>query len=343
MRCVRCGGPIGQDGTICMSCGQRYVPHMTAPRRSKSGWWVALALLGCLAAGAVVGEKMGIKVPGASALHEAQSAVKRNALDEQAAPSRLVSMADQGSTGPTTLQDQGDGAAAAILGADASGGPASLGDGASSGPSTLETDASASPGGLTVQAQANPPTMAQTKGMPADVLNWLKHLQRCEQAREQLASDELAAGAKLLGVLQAGEANDALSPDEARDGTEKRTGMVSTDANSMKAQWAALQQRFDSVPAPAECASLKGHFDTVLGNTAEMITQIVSAIANAAQDPQGALAVLAKMRGTSDDQIDAPAKTADGELGAICAKYQTDKWFSIQADVGGGLMSQIGY
>lgn len=334
MRCFRCGGPVAHGANCCSHCGQPFAPPKRTgggKRRAASILFAALAVIGA----ALVGlPKLGVKIPGMSTLSAKNSGGSQQSLvarGQSGFAGSLVADAVAGNGGALDAESQQAEATLSALGE----APAS----------TLAATSEAAKPTLAVSGSAPAPVFqapASAPGMPKDVFEWLKHLQKCEASRMSIAQSQLASGVALLGNLQKGQAEDALSEEDASKKTGERTGQVSTDASHMRQAWVSLLQEFDRVPAPAECAGLKATYDVVLQKTGSMILDIVDAIANASHDPQGALALLTKMQGTSASQIDQPAKEADNDLGAICRKYETDKWFDVKADFGGGLMSALG-
>jgi len=190
---------------------------------------------------------------------------------------------------------------------------------------------------------------AQPKGMPDNVRNWLEHLRKTEQARITLATAQLEQSVKTLTGLQAGDmthamdddGSDSVSAEKAKE--NDRAQKVGGDMATMEQAWKTLLSAFDSVPAPAECVGIKANYDQVVGQTGIMILDIVSKINSASSDPQGALAALTAMQGTSKSKIDVPARAADSGVSDVCKRYDTVKWFDIQSDVGSGTMSQLGF
>jgi hypothetical protein len=81
----------------------------------------------------------------------------------------------------------------------------------------------------------------------------------------------------------------------------------------------------------------------VLNNTGAMMLEINDAVRSAANNRQRALQVLMGMQGQSTSRIDAPAKQSDGLVDGVCRKYITRKWFDIKGDIGGDVMSKLGF
>lgn len=215
---------------------------------------------------------------------------------------------------------------------------------------TLEARGSEPQTAPTMQAADSTPTptLEAGNGMPDNVRRWLEHLQKIEQARVALAANQLTDGVRTLATLRAGDLNHAMDEDGTDQAAEKRqhderAQKVGGDMGTMRQAWQTLLSAFDSVPAPAECVGIKANYDQVIGQTGTMILEIVAQIKSASNDPQGALAALTAMQGTSKSKIDVPARAADEGVGNVCKRYDVVKWFDIQGDVGSGVMSQVGF
>lgn len=179
--------------------------------------------------------------------------------------------------------------------------------------------------------------------MPADVRDWLEHLARIEQARQDLAGEQAGRAAALMADLQAngggrnmaalaGGDEDAIPTSETR-----RTGEARNFTDDLRAPWRALEQRFASVPPPAECAGIAQTFAGALEETGAMMAEVSSALAKSEDSPQAALQVLYAMQGRSASRIDRPLKNVDGGVQDLCAKYSVRKWFDVGESSGGFL------
>lgn len=200
-----------------------------------------------------------------------------------------------------------------------------------------------------LQAYAEPAeaTRDLQKTMPADVRAWLEHLERIERRRQGMATDQVAGALVSLASIQgAGGAaamlegllgGDATAPDP-----EPPSVSLGKDAASWRAEWARLQEEFQSVAPPAVCVPVRNAYARALDGTAAMISEVVAQVENSAQDPKAAVAALSRLRGTSASRIDVAAAEADRGVGDVCSQYDTPKWFSIQPDVGGGALDRIG-
>jgi hypothetical protein len=168
----------------------------------------------------------------------------------------------------------------------------------------------------------------ETNSMPANVRAWLEHLQEIEGERQTLAASQMAAAAGLAG--QAANAEDGGASD------------YSNAALVVRSAWADLQQRFLEEPAPAECASIRSLYTSAITGTRATMLDMISALRTARQSPERALVSLTRIRDESDQRVDAPAEATDEAIDALCARYNADKWFDIDNQLGAHLVSQLG-
>ena len=185
--------------------------------------------------------------------------------------------------------------------------------------------------------------------MPADVREWLEHLRRTEQKREQVANDQVSQAIVMLmtlkGVGDLGAINGLL--DDGDEGNARKDpgapNKVAQDANRMKNEWIRLIQTFNSRKPPAsECVAMRNSYDQVLRETGNMIQEIIGIVANVGDNPMAAVGKLQSMIGTSSNRIDTYAQRVDQAVADICKKYETEKWFSIKKDIGDSLVTKLG-
>lgn len=182
--------------------------------------------------------------------------------------------------------------------------------------------------------------------MPADVREWLDHLRRAEEKRDEIATRQVTEAISMLTELKSEgggidmssliDAGEGDSQPQAQAKDPQAPGRVVGSANDMKTDWHRLIQAFDAKPAPAECAELKEKYDRVLSETGNMISEIVSVVQNVGDDPMGAIGKLEGMQGKSSSRIDSYAAGVDRGVASICSKYDTPKWFTIKTDISGG-------
>lgn len=226
--------------------------------------------------------------------------------------------------------------------------------GASTGPEVLQVKGNAPTRVLEARGEG-PGTALQATGerperkeMPRDVYDWLEHLRRTEEKRKAIATDQVSTAMVTMTELQVAGGLDALKGllDAAEDPSAEvapPTQQVQIDTEAMRGQWTQLIQFFESVPAPAECVPIRDRYSRVLYETSGMITDILGSIENSKTDPQAAISALNGMRGRSEQAIGTPAKEAERLVGEICAKYDVRKWFSVEADFGGGGLLRGGF
>jgi hypothetical protein len=180
--------------------------------------------------------------------------------------------------------------------------------------------------------------------MPADVRDWLEHLRITEEKRMSLAKDEKDQALVLLRQLEGAGAtteqlngllDDASGDSSSGSGKTPANTAVETTA-SMRAEWQKLTDFFNSKKPPTECAAIHDSYDEVVRETGGMMGDIIDIVHNVGDNPGAAIGKLEAMEGKSKNLIDKPATEADDGVAAICKKYDTRKWFDIQADPGGG-------
>lgn len=199
---------------------------------------------------------------------------------------------------------------------------------------------------LNKQAEPAPGLQREAKRMPDDVRAWLEHLERIERRRKEMSHDQMAAVLVQMTSMNMGAGIDALKALAGGDlealDEKSPTQDLTKDIEAKRGAWSQLQSDFRSMPPPAECAGIAAAYTETLGETGAMIVEVMEAVAKSSEDPQAAVAVLSKMRGTSASRIDEAAGSADQQLADICAKYDTSKWFSISRDFGGGALGKVG-
>lgn len=195
------------------------------------------------------------------------------------------------------------------------------------------------------------PVLAQTvpedTQMPDDVRAWLEHLQKIEAFRVEMTTNQLSEMMTTFAQLQASKVTGAIEGILGEEGGESTSDPSSKQnlhgqADTTRQRWKALLAEFRKLPPPSECVPIATSYEECLGETSAMIFEILNALESSDNDPQAAVASLIKMQGTSSSRIDKLANTSDRQLGAICDKYKTRKWFSITSDVGGGMMGKLG-
>ncbi len=190
-------------------------------------------------------------------------------------------------------------------------------------------------------------------GMPDDVREWLDHLRRAEEKREEIATQQVTEAIGMLTDLKSGggsgmdisslmEGGEEGQQPQSQARDPQAPGRVAGSANDMKTDWHRLIQAFNARQAPSECAEMKEEYDRVLRETGSMIEEIVSVVENIGEDPMSAIGKLEGMQGKSTSRIDSHAKSVDRAVGRICEKYDTPKWFDVKSDFGGGSLMSLG-
>ncbi|MEX2244783.1 MAG: hypothetical protein WD716_13175 [Fimbriimonadaceae bacterium] len=189
------------------------------------------------------------------------------------------------------------------------------------------------------------PNTQMADKMPADVREWLKHLERTEAERKSMATGQIA---QLLPMMMSGSSagiqellNEALTGEESSSQGSRDASLkpkVTETAAQMRQRWKDLKVFFNSKQPPQECVPIKNSYEHCLGETSAMVIEILDTVekaGNTEETSQDALSKLLAMLGTSGDRIDVAGKQADVAVGEICHKYDTFKWFSISGDHGG--------
>ena len=196
-----------------------------------------------------------------------------------------------------------------------------------------------------LQAASPPPkTVAKVveepvSGMPPEIRDWLEHLYEIETSRRALASNGIIGLLETYGKSLAGLAQEASDEDSDPGHSHAIENLRSLAARcaSMKADWAALERRLNSVPVPPECRTIDSYYTQSLTQTAQLIGQVGDICDRATGDPKSALNEAKGMVGQSSGKVDRPALRADAALTALFATYREKKWFDLEGDVGANL------
>jgi hypothetical protein len=210
----------------------------------------------------------------------------------------------------------------------------------------LRDDSQAPPPALRSESKPGVVLEDRQRTMPAEVRAWLEHLERCERQRFETANAQIASSLVSLSGLKslggAAEILRGLFGDDSDAEPAPPTQGVLDDSARFESEWAALKQEFASLEPPAECVPIRNAYARTLAETGGMIAEIAGIVSSASADPQAAVAALSKLQGTSSSRIDVAAVETDRGVADVCRRYDTAKWFSIRADVGGGALSKLG-
>ncbi|MGV3618094.1 MAG: hypothetical protein ACO1SV_22440 [Fimbriimonas sp.] len=183
--------------------------------------------------------------------------------------------------------------------------------------------------------------------MPPDVLDWLKHLERCEAMKIEISGDQEGEMQLFLTKLSVLGADIGLQ--DPFDQSQDHEGDTSPDQYSkgkvldLRPRWEELITFFNSKRPPAECKPLADDFNQALSEIPGMAGDVADILNGVATNPQDALEKARKMQNKSFSAIDRPLMMADQKLGQICAKYNTNKWFNIKSGSGSGnILGRIG-
>ncbi len=198
-------------------------------------------------------------------------------------------------------------------------------------------------------AQTAPVTQAAAEvppEMPPDVLEWLKHLERVEGLRKDMATRQIAGLLTSLAMLSGVGGTEEImrglldGDDNALEQTPSQE--VSDQASVKRNEWRLLIEDFDSLPPPTECVPIRNAYAQAIGETKIMIVEVLDAISQAGDDPKLAITSLQKLKGTSAARIDTAARQTDDLVREICDRYRKRKWFDVTADIGGNMGGVLG-
>jgi len=179
------------------------------------------------------------------------------------------------------------------------------------------------------------------KKMPAHILDWLKHLERTEKKRSDLATNEVSELLRQMTMLSGVGSTERVMNDLLKEGADVETSdpakEISEQGQGHKKDWKDLIAFFDSVPPPTECVPIRNAYAQCLGETSAMYTEILNIMGSIGDDPKAAVADLMKMQGKSNDRIDVAGRQTDRQVQEICDEYDVRKWFTVNTDIGGGV------
>lgn len=178
--------------------------------------------------------------------------------------------------------------------------------------------------------------------MPEDVRTYLEHIARIERRRKGLSQNQLAALSGRLAGMQAHDLSNLISTatEDEENPAQTEASKFGHELDDLRAEWKLLDIDFLAVEPPQECRSLANDYGYTLSETKGMMTDLLEILDGAMANPEGAIATLTKMQGTSGE-IDRAGKQSDTEVARICEKYATRKWFSIASDFGSGIFGGL--
>jgi hypothetical protein len=189
------------------------------------------------------------------------------------------------------------------------------------------------------------PTLQSSKiTMPDDLYNWLKHLERCEKKKQALTGSQMRELKQLQAQLQgAGGMTTPQDVDNLSDPDYNSFPTIDKAVaafNEFQPDWEALKKEFDSVPPPQECKPVAEAYDTGLQNMIDIFASVSKIVESTHINDAG------DIKKSADDArkvglhhsrgIDGEFQETDDLVQSICDKYQTRKWFKIDAHGGTG-------
>lgn len=188
---------------------------------------------------------------------------------------------------------------------------------------------------------------AENVEMPADVYDWLKHLEKCEDMKIEISGDQAAEVTTLLQKMQTLGAGmgmmDPYDQSSDNDGDKEPSGYAKGKILDLRPRWQGLITFFLSKAPPEECRPLADDYYRAVNEIPGKMGDLGDILNAAASDPQEALKRVEKMKNSSNSGIDRYFNRADEKLGGICSKYKKSKWFNIKADVlPGGVFGKMG-
>lgn len=308
MSCSRCGKPVNAASAFCPHCGQPL--RQTAPPTT-------------VAANAMIG---------ATALQQAyESQKKRNLIIGLSVGAAVLILAIIFGMKTGALGLSGSNPDNKVLNARGSLPPSTLALNGSSGPAVLS------------QPAVKPPDSK----MPDDVYNWLKHLEKCEAMKVEIAGDQAAEVQLWMQKFQVlGPGMSMMDPYDQNNpdnGDDKAPGSyASGKVQDLRPKWDELLNFFHSVPPPAECQPTADDFDRAIREIPGMMGDISDILNSADADPQSMMKKAKKMQNGSYGDIDRYFNRCDQKVSDLCMKYKVSKWFNIKGDVtAGGMMGKF--
>lgn len=223
---------------------------------------------------------------------------------------------------------------------------------------------------LQVQGKTPPPAL-QKEGeapavMPQEIFDWLEHLRRTEQQKREISEQQVAELIATIPSLGIG----ITSPKDVQRLTDPDGDLSRSPHNDlfqditvrMRQRWQDLVTQFRSYPPPAEVADIATAYDNGLNGTVESISALGELIGgmdltrtDAADDMRRRQADANRIKSNHTGDVDANFRLTNDLVRRICATYNKEPWFSIDATgptsgllsgglggLGGGLKGGLG-
>lgn len=179
--------------------------------------------------------------------------------------------------------------------------------------------------------------------MPADVLAWLKHLERIEHAKKDLIVKQVAdmrVFEQMIGALGAGIGEVDPYDQSGSNDSKNPADVTKGKFEDLKPQWEALLTDYESLPPPEECRSIANDYHRALSEVPGMVGDINTVLNQVGSDPSSALGKIHDLQRRSYDSVDKPFAESDAKVQGICDKYRMTKWFNI-GDAAQGVFSKF--
>lgn len=191
---------------------------------------------------------------------------------------------------------------------------------------------------LRAEGEAPPPPQEAQKHPPADIIDYLKHLQKVEAQRQAMQRDLTPAFNAFVNAVAM-----RATLDEAE--LQQRMSAVQQAPQDYSQRWGQLSQLFETKQPPPACQPLHEAYRTMLASTIAYMTKVYLALQQAQTDPNAALQTLSQMQGTASSNVDTQILQANYELQQVLDKYDLRRYFPgfvISGDSGLSLRSIFG-
>lgn len=163
----------------------------------------------------------------------------------------------------------------------------------------------------------------EKKEVPKEVVEYLAHLEKTEEMRQQVYAKELQSV-----MASASESiMKSLPFDWDEDNPKKPTDDLASKSMDFTREWQQVSAYFLQLPAPADCGQLAEKYYESLSTFVKFMGRFQDAVS---KNDVPALNAIKSDAGELDNKFSA----ADAELGGVCKKFGLEKTFSIRGDSG---------
>lgn len=163
----------------------------------------------------------------------------------------------------------------------------------------------------------------EKKEVPKEVVEYLEHLKKVEEYRQQVYGKELAA----VMASASDSIVKALPFDWDEEEPKKPTDELAQKSMDFTREWQQVSAYFLQVQAPPECAQLSQKYYDSLGTFIKFMGRFQDAVS------KSDVPALKNIKADAGE-VDKKLSDADGELGKVCNKFGIEKNFSIKGDSG---------